>query len=111
MYKAILSTFLLSALTLVLHAEANSTSKTNVENNASAAQSKPDANMTKSEKEKRIQKQIEAQMEKEKKYAKEKTFYQGPEYDLSAYEIDPKSLDHIEAVEPDYDFNMDDVYD
>jgi len=111
MLKTISGTFLLFTILVSLHAETNSSVKIKTEHNASIDQVKQETNATKSEKEKRIQQQIKAQMEKEKKYAKEKTFYQGPEYDLSAYEIDPKSLDNIEVVEPDYDFNMDDVYD
>jgi hypothetical protein len=51
-------------------------------------------------------------MEKEKKYAKEQRFYTADEYDFKGAEVDPKSLDKIEALEPDYDFDMDTgVYD
>jgi len=59
----------------------------------------------------KIKKQLEEQMKKEQKFAKEQRFYQGDEYDLSTYEVDLSSLDSIPLVEPDYDFNMDDVYD
>ena len=59
----------------------------------------------------KAEKQLQKQMEREKKFAKEKTFYQGPDYDLSYAEIDPKSLDNIKAIEPDLEFDMDDVYD
>jgi len=59
----------------------------------------------------KAEKQLQKQMAREKKFAKEKTFYKGPEYDLSYAEIDPKSLDSIEAIEPDLEFDMDDVYD
>ena len=45
-------------------------------------------------------------MEKEKKYAKEKAFYQGKDYDLKSYEIDPDSLPDVPSLEPDYDFDM-----
>jgi len=51
-------------------------------------------------------------MEKEKKYAKEQRFYTADEYNFKDAEVDPKSLDKIEALEPDYDFDMDTgVYD
>ena len=74
-----------------------------------------DTNKTKATKEtnatSKAEKQLQKQMEREKKFAKEKTFYKGPDYDLSYAEIDPKSLDSIEAIEPDLEFNMDDVYD
>ena len=53
---------------------------------------------------------IEKQMEKEKKYAKEQKFYFGDEYDLKGAEVDEKSLEHIEPLEPD-DLDMDHVYD
>ena len=59
----------------------------------------------------KAEQQLQKQIEREKKFAKEKTFYKGPEYDLSYAEIDPKSLDSIEAIEPDLEFDMDDVYD
>jgi hypothetical protein len=51
-------------------------------------------------------------MEKEKKYAKEQRFYTADEYNFKDAEVNPKSLDKIEALEPDYDFDMDTgVYD
>ena len=56
------------------------------------------------------QKHIQDQIKREEKYAKEQKFYQGDEYDLKAVEVDPKSLDTIEAIEPDYDFDITDVY-
>ncbi|MCK5855348.1 MAG: hypothetical protein KAG56_09010, partial [Sulfurovaceae bacterium] len=62
-------------------------------------------------KEDKIKKQLQAQLEREKKFAEEKTFYKGKDYDLSYAEIDKSSLDNIKLPEPDYDFNMDDVYD
>jgi len=53
---------------------------------------------------------LKTQMEKEKKYAQEQKFYSGDEYDLKGAEVDQKSLDYIDAVEPD-DLDMDHVYD
>jgi len=53
---------------------------------------------------------IDKQIEKEKKYAKEQKFYSGDEYDLKGAEVDEKSLDSIDAPEPD-DLDMDHVYD
>jgi hypothetical protein len=52
------------------------------------------------------QKHLKAQLEREQKYAKEQKFYQGDDYNLKAAEVDPNSLDKIEALEPDYDFDM-----
>ncbi len=66
-----------------------------------------DSNDTNSSKDKsKINAEIEKQMEKEKKYAKEKAFYQGKDYDLKSYEIDPDSLPDVPSLEPDYDFDM-----
>jgi hypothetical protein len=56
------------------------------------------------------QKQVEAQMEREKKYAKEQIFYQGSDYNLSVAEVDKKSLSRVPTIEPDFDFDMDNVY-
>ena len=49
-------------------------------------------------------------MKKEKKYAKEMVFYQGDDYDLKSHEVDPDALADVPLIEPDYDFDMDDVY-
>jgi len=54
----------------------------------------------------KIKTEIEKQMEKEKKYAKEQAFYQGEDYDLKSYEIDPDSLPDVPSLEPDDDFDM-----
>ncbi|WP_292655445.1 hypothetical protein [Nitratifractor sp.] len=56
------------------------------------------------------QKHIKEQMEKEKKYAKEKTFYEGKDYNLSDKTVDPHELDKIPVIEPEDDFDMNDVY-
>jgi len=57
-----------------------------------------------------IEQKIKEQMEREKKYAKEQKFYQGDEYDLKAHEVDPNSLPDVPVIEPDYDFDITDVY-
>ncbi len=54
-----------------------------------------------------IQKQIEKQMAREKKYAKEQRFYQGDEYDFKSKEIDPETLKDINPIEPDYEHTND----
>ena len=79
--------------------ETNSTLPINVEQNST---------MIKDEKSK---KHLAEQIAKEKKFAQEQKFYQGEDYDLSSHEIDVNSLDSIKAIEPEYDFNMDHVYD
>ncbi|AKF25390.1 hypothetical protein YH65_08310 [Sulfurovum lithotrophicum] len=50
---------------------------------------------------------VKKAMELEKKYAKEQRFYQGSEYDLKSKEFDPETLKKVPAIEPDYDFDMD----
>ena len=100
MNRLLTSAIFITFISITLNAESNSSSETNttvnVENNST---------LTKSEK------QLAEQIKKEQKFAKEQRFYQGDEYDLSAHEVDPNSLDSIPLIEPDYDFNMDDVYD
>ena len=59
----------------------------------------------------REQKALDAQLKKEQKYAKEQTFYIGDEYDLKSTEVDPETVKNTPAIEPEYDFDMDDVYD
>ncbi|MCB4743383.1 MAG: hypothetical protein LGB78_07435 [Sulfurovum sp.] len=83
--KNILILLLLSSLTLM--SENNESNQTQTEENATEAS---------------IQKVIE----QEKKIAKEKKFYNADEYDFKGAEVDPKSLDKIKALEPDYDFDM-----
>jgi hypothetical protein len=69
-----------------------------------------DTNETNITKEDLVKKQIEEQMKREEKYAKEQKFYQGSEYDLSQAQVNEKSLSSIPVIEPDYDFDMDDTY-
>ncbi len=66
----------------------------------------PKATLSKKE----LEKQIQAQIEREKKYAREQMFYQGDEYNLSEKQVDPKLLKNIPKIEPDYDFDITDVY-
>ena len=112
MKKLFISIFLIGSLSVVLHAENNDSIKTkpNTENNTSK-KAKAYAENNDSKKAKRAEKQIQEQMKREKQYAKEQTFHQGKNYDLSSSEVDPNSLDAIPVIEPDYSFNMDDVYD
>ncbi len=112
MKKLFLSIFLIGSLTVSLSAENNDSIKTksNTENNASS-KTKENAENSDSVKAKRAKKQIQEQMKREEKYAKEQTFYQGKNFDLSEHEVDPNSLEAIPEIEPEYDFNMDDVYD
>jgi hypothetical protein len=65
------------------------------------------SNISKDEK---VKKQIELEMEKERKYSIEQKFYQGAEYDLSDSEVNPDSIDSVPDLEIQ-DFDMDSVYD
>ncbi len=97
--------------TFSLYAETNTTKNLNisVEHNNSSKKVK-EINTTAVSKKKLTEEQIKEQMAKEAKYAKEMKFYQGDEYDLKAVEVNQKSLDHIPVIEPDYDFDITDVY-
>ncbi|WP_457750011.1 hypothetical protein [Sulfurimonas sp.] len=57
-----------------------------------------------------VQKHIQEQIQREKKYAKEQRFYQGKDYNLSAVKVDQSDLDSIPIIEPENDFDMTDVY-
>ncbi len=62
------------------------------------------------EKKSRIEKQIQIEMEREKKYSKEQTFYTGKDYDLKGAEVNKESLKSLPEQKVD-DLDMDDVYD
>ncbi len=68
------------------------------------------SNKKQSEREKRIQKQIEKEIQTEKRYAKEQTFYTQENYDFKGAEVNKESLKSIQELEPQYDFDMDSVY-
>ena len=55
-------------------------------------------------------KNLQEQLEREKRYAKEQKFYQGEEYNLSEHKVDPKLVEKVPVIEPDYDFDITDVY-
>jgi len=63
------------------------------------------------ERKSRVEKQIEIEMEKEKKYSIEQTFYTEENYDFKGAEVNPDSLLSIPVLEPQDDFDMDSVYD
>ena len=99
MYKI----FLGSLLIISLHAETNSTQESN------ATLKKSDSNKTQMTKT-LTEKQVKEQMAREKEYAQSQSFVQGDDYDLKAVEVNLKSLENIPSIEPDYDFDMTDVY-
>jgi hypothetical protein len=58
----------------------------------------------------RAKKQIQIEMEREKKYAKEQTFYKGDDYDLKGAEVNKESVLTTPVIEVE-DLDMDSVYD
>ena len=68
------------------------------------------SNNQKSEKEKRLEKQLILNMAEEKKFAQEQTFYRQDNYNFQGAEVNRDSLDSVPDIEVD-DFNMDSVYD
>jgi hypothetical protein len=76
-----------------------------------AVSSNTDKNVTeKKRKQSTIEEKIARQMKKEEKYAREQKFYQADQYDFKGAEVDPESLKKIKPIEPDYDFDITDVY-
>ena len=57
-----------------------------------------------------LNKNLQKAIEKEKKYKKEQKFYMGKDYNLSEHEVDPKSVDKVPVIEPEYDFDITDLY-
>ena len=102
MKKLFLSLFVTASLSITLPAEEHNSSKKTTDLNIT--------NSTMSKEKERIEKKVQEQMKREEKYAKEQAFYQGSDYNLSERQVDPKSLSSIPVIEPDYDFDMDDVY-
>ena len=111
MNKIFTASLFLLALTVSLHAENNDTkrSTSSSEHNKSVKQQKDDSNKTTSSSD-LTKKQVQEQMKREEKYAKEQIFYQGDDYDLSQHHVNKKSLDSVPLMEPDYDFDITDVY-
>jgi hypothetical protein len=62
------------------------------------------------EKEKRTKEAIQKAIEKEKLYAKEKTFYDYESYDFNDSHVNEESLPTLPEIEVN-DLDMDDVYD
>ena len=113
MKKLSLFTFLFFvASTTLLMAENNETKEVDTNQTVVAEnnQSVEETNSSKNTDTDITKQQVEEQMKREEKYAKEQKFYQGDEYDLTSSEVNKKSLNKLELIEPDFDFNMDDVY-
>ena len=59
----------------------------------------------------RHEKQIQIELQNEKKYAKEQTFYNQDNYDFKGAQVNKESLDSLPEIENLDDFDMDSVYD
>jgi uncharacterized membrane protein len=103
------SSLVIVVMTFTLHAENNDSNKTNknIEHNKTVVKKQKKEDSTKT---KRIYKHVKEQMEKEKEYAAKQSFAQGDDYDLAAHEVDPNALPDVPVIEPDYDFDITDVY-
>ncbi|ADV46693.1 hypothetical protein [Nitratifractor salsuginis] len=89
--------FILIAASFLIAGESNQT-RPSQEHNASLSEQ----NLT--------LKHIKEQQEREKKYAKEKAFYEGKDYNLSDKKISPKEIESVPTIPPEDDFDMSDVY-
>jgi hypothetical protein len=101
MYKTVTSALVLAFSLTLLNAGTDTNKK-----QASSTKTPQKEKLSKEE----LEKQIQAQIEREKKYAKEQTFYKGKDYNLSEKQVDPKTLKNVPKIEPDYDFDITDVY-
>lgn len=50
----------------------------------------------------KTEKEVRKQMELEKKYAKEQTFYKGKDYDLKSFEVSQDAINSIPEMDIDY---------
>lgn len=50
----------------------------------------------------KITKELQKQMDREKKYAEEQTFYQGKDFNLKSFEVSQDVIDSIPKSEIDY---------
>ena len=94
---------LIFAFSIMLIANSEVNSSTTDNNNSLDKNSTLDNNAT-------LQKQIQKQIEKEKIYQKEQKFYMGDEYNLTEHQVDPKTVDKVPVIEPEYDFDITDLY-
>ncbi len=58
-----------------------------------------------------LAKHVKEQMKREEIFARTQEFKQGDDYNLTEHMVDPKDLESIQVDPPEYDFDMNDVYD
>ena len=100
--------FMLILALVVLQADVSS--KNSSDANITKKIVKKDTNKTVKTKEEILKEELKKQMELEAKYAREQRFYQGKDYNLTEKQIDKKILKDVPVIEPDYDFDITDVY-
>jgi len=93
--------FILFNLVFFLYGQSNITD-TNITKESNSTK---DANITKD-----LQSNIQKAIEAEKKFEKEQRFYMGDDYNLTEHQVDPKSVDKVPLIEPEYDFDITDLY-
>ena len=91
-------------LTSLIFAQNNTTKTTKDDINKTVEQNATDSNDS------LTQKHIQEQIEREKKYKAEQKFYQGDDYNLKEHEVDKETVDKVPLIEPDYDFDITDLY-
>ena len=79
------------------------------QNNVTDA-NKTDSNISKENNKSEYEKNLQKAIEKEKKFKKEQKFYMGKDYNLTDKKIDKKTLDNVPLIEPEYDFDITDLY-
>ena len=107
MYKLFLAAVLSLTVTLQAQNSDNNKTKTTVDNNKTNISKDSNKSTKKTE---RIDKEVEDQMKREEEYAKKQSFEQGDNYDLTQHEVNADALPDVPLLEPDYDFDLDDVY-
>jgi len=110
MLKLLSTMFIL--VSLLLGAESNSTTDINKTNTNKTNMNKTDINKTtqKDTNKTALNKNIQKAIEEEKKFKKEQKFYMGDDYNLSEQKVDKDSVKKVPLIEPEYDFDMTDVY-
>ena len=91
--------FLISILMLYATASNNTTQEANITINT-----KKDNNNS------LLEENVKKMIEKEKKYKIEQKFYMGDDYNLTEHEVDKKTLEKVPLIEPEYDFDITDLY-
>jgi len=96
--------------TMVIFAQNQNTDNNATKKNINETNSTKEINKTTDSNDSLAQKHIQEQIEREKKYKEEQKFYQGEDYNLKEHEVDTKTVDKVPLIEPEYDFDITDLY-